>query len=139
MEKKKSGGQFKCFKHTENQKLWDRYFNHKLEEVQNSGKQLKTEPKINIAQYKPGLLTLEKLTDKRFSNITAEDLQRLDEYYNNNQGKNLPYVRAFFLTLITEKWIKLNSTELALYLIPVEYKGLMSAVIKQGTVNNLAV
>jgi hypothetical protein len=134
---KKSGGQFKNFKHGENQKLWDRYFNYKLEQVKNSGKQLKTDPKMNIAQYKPGLLTLEKLTDKKFYDITAEDLQNLD---TENQSKNIAYVRAFFLTAITEKWINLNNTELALYLIPAEYKGLMSAVIEQTTViNNLAV
>lgn len=138
--KKPSGGQFKCFKNAENQALWDKYFAHKLEEVQNSGKQLKTDPKISIAQYKPGLLTLEKLTGKAFSDITVEDLEQLDGFYQVNQGKNMPYVKAFFITAITQKWLRLNNAELALYLVSVEYKGLVEALIEQAvTINNLAV
>lgn len=140
MEKKKSGGQFKTFTHGENQKLWDKYFDHKLQEAQNSGKQLKTDPKMNIAQYKPGLLVLEKITGKQFTDIAVKDLEQLEEYYNNNTGKNLPYVKAFFLTAITKGWMPLVNKELALYLIPAEYKGLISLAMEQTTIiNNLAV
>lgn len=139
METKKSGGQFKCFQNKHNQALWEKYFDYKLEEAQNSNKQLKTDPRLNIAQYKPGLLTLEKITGKDFADITVSDLNKLDEYYQTNKGKNLPYVKAFLITAITKGWIPLNSPELALYLIPAEYKGLMNAVIEQSiTIQNVA-
>ena len=134
MEKKKSGGQVKCFGIESNQKLWEKYYAHKLEEAE--GKQLKTDPKITIAQYKVGLLVLESMTGRAFESITASDLQTLDAHYNSNKGNHLPYVKAFLLTAITKGWIKLNSAELALYLLPVEYNGLMLAVME---VYNVAV
>lgn len=140
MDKKKSGGQTKNFTNQSNQTLWDIYYTYKLEEAQNNPKQLKTDPRTNIAQYKPGLLVLEKITNKPFADITATDLQTLEEYCNNNKGNHIPYVKAFLLTVITKGWIQLSNPEIALYLIPAEYKGLVLAVIEQSaTIHNVAV
>lgn len=119
--KKPSGGQFKNFKLTENQALWDKYHEFKLAEAQQSTKQNKTDPKLVIAQYKPGILALEQLTEKSFAEVTAEDLIQLDII---RQGKNMLHVRGFLITVISEGWMNPYNKELVVYLIPQEYRNL---------------
>lgn len=125
--KKPSGGQFKSFKYTENQELWDRFFAHKVEEAKVSGKEYKRKPEMSIAQYKPGLLTLEALTEKKFSDITADDLTMLDI---ERQGKNMMHVKGFFITAISEGWMKPIDKELVVYLIPAEYRKLVNIIFE---------
>jgi len=117
-------GAFKDFKHEQNQTLWNQYFEYK----QQQGTEQSKDPekvKGSINQYKPSALALEKATDKRFTDITA---QELDSYINSNIIKNTGHVRGFLITCINNGWLAVNKDVLA-YLIPIEYKKLVELLI----------
>jgi len=112
------------FKHTENQKLWDLFYSTKIQEAKDKSKD-EAKIKMSLNQYKPGLLALEKLTDKQFSDITSDDIELL---IKNKQGKNCGHIPGFFITAITESWIGV-SKDLIVYLIPKEYRKMVEILV----------
>ena len=117
-------GQFKDFKHEQNQTLWNQYFEYKQQQGIEQGKDPE-KVKGSINQYKPSALALEKVTDKQFTDITA---QELNDFITSNVIKNTGHVRGFLITCINNKWLTVNKDVLA-YLIPVEYKTLVELLI----------
>lgn len=107
----------KNFKIAENHKLWDMYVEQKLEEGR---------PQTSINQYKPVLLALEAKINKKFNEITSEEII---EFLEERGMKNENHLRGFYVTVITNEWIGV-SKELAVYLIPLEYRKIIQLLLK---------
>lgn len=113
----------KDFKKGENQVVWDLFYNTKLQKALDEGKDEK-KTKMCLNQYKPGLFALETLTDKKFCDLTPEDIEMT---IKSRSGKNGVHMTGFFITAITEEWIAV-SKELIIYLIPKEYRKMVELI-----------
>lgn len=107
----------KNFKIEFNQNVWNSYFNGQLEKGRKA-------PSLN--QYKPSVLAIEEMFNVELSELTAE---QLDQFVKSNVIKNTSHIKGFLITCISEGFLEVNKDVLA-YLIPVEYKKLVSLLLK---------
>jgi len=109
----------KSFKHEENQKLWEKFYEFKFKDIP---EEKKVKLRMSVNQYKPGLLRLEEMSDKKFEDIIPEDITEV------MLVSKVGHITAFFSTVITEGWIKADK-KLIMYLIPKEYKGMVKLLV----------
>ena len=99
----------KYFKVAENQIIWDTFVDIKTNE---------NTPKHSISQYKPIFLAFDETCNKSLAQATVQDLA---EFMEARNGKNQVHLNGLLLTCINNDLITI-SNELALYLIPENYK-----------------
>ena len=109
--------QIKQFDFEENQQAWNQYENNQFANGRS---------KVSIAQYKPAVLALEKVTNKKISDITA---QELDDFIKSDVIRNTSHVRGFLISVISDDITIVRKSVIA-HLIPIEYKKLVEKLIK---------
>ena len=120
----------KKFLLSENQKIWDLYYNGSLEKWTEDNKALVNDvfeqalnkKKMSLAQYKPIVLSFEQYIKKPFNNITVVDIEEFSKH-TEKQNK-LNHLNAFLLTSITNGSIVTNNLELLIWLLPETYRKL---------------
>ena len=100
-----------------NQQLWDAYESGQMEAGRNI---------TSLRQYKPAVLAIEKMYSNDIATLSAD---QIDTFIKSNVIKNTSNIRGFLITCINEGLIEVGKDVIA-YLIPVEYKTLVSLLLK---------
>ena len=110
-------GRIKKFTIESNQQLWDAYESGQMEAGRNI---------TSLRQYKPAVLAIEKMYTNDITTLSAD---QIDTFIKSNVIKNTSNIRGFLITCINEGLIEVGKDVIA-YLIPVEYKTLVSLLLK---------
>lgn len=120
----------KKFLLSENQRIWNQYYNGSLEKWTEDNKALANDvfekefskKKMSLAQYKPVVLSFEQYVKKPFSNITVVDIEEFSK--QTEKQSKLNHLNAFLLAGITNGSIATNNLELLIGLLPEAYRKL---------------
>jgi hypothetical protein len=106
----------KNFSIPENQKVWEKFCSYMNEQGRTT----------SINQYKPGMLALEELTNKKFSEVTHDDLEELNV---KRDGKNMVHINGFYLVTVEQKYIVPEFENLKVWLLPKKYRFLFGGCL----------
>ena len=126
----------KKFLLSENQRVWDSYYNGILDAWKEENKELTgkaftelfCKKKVSIAQYKSIVVAFEQYTKKPFNDITAKDIEAFSR--DTEKKSKLNHLNSFLVTSITNGNIKTSEMELLISLLPDSYKKLGRIIAK---------